>query len=489
MTGFASAAGRGPLVALSLPRHRHQLLYWHWSTPGRIRSHAAAVVTLACCLAALTAVLAGQLHEEFGAIGQTDAPEADATTGLYFALNDMDAQVANALLVGGEPALAVTKAKNLAIYATDRSTASRDLERATAAEADNAAAQRELSLVLDRIGQYEALAADAQLAAQQAHGAGGRAPASAVRYFQQATDLMQTGILPSVESLANVSAARLDTAYQGGRRAAVSGIVLAVVVGLLLAGTLVTLQLYLAARFRRLLNPALATATVLVLVFVAVTVDRLGAESGQLKVARQDSFGSIQALGLARAVSYNANADESRYLADPGRAGRYQQAFLSKSQQIANVGPVTISGYDAALAADIKAYQRDNADVRFGGYLGAEFRNITFPGERQAAVATLLAFQRYERDDRTMRALANHSLTAAVAYDTGTALSQSDGAFNQYDAALSSVIAVNSAAFTTAVTEGENGTASWYLALAALAGLLVAALTYAGVRRRLGEYR
>ncbi|HXT88626.1 MAG TPA: hypothetical protein VN714_05140 [Trebonia sp.] len=489
MTGFASAAGRGPLVALSLPRHRHQLLYWHWSTPGRIRSHAAAVVTLACCLAALTAVLAGQLHEEFGAIGQTDAPEADATTGLYFALNDMDAQVANVLMVGGEPALAVTKAKNLAIYATDRSTASRDLERATAAEADNAAAQRELSLVLDRIGQYEALAADAQLAAQQAHGAGGRAPASAVRYFQQATDLMQTGILPSVESLANVSAARLDTAYQGGRRAAVSGIVLAVVVGLLLAGTLVTLQLYLAARFRRLLNPALATATVLVLVFVAVTVDRLGAESGQLKVARQDSFGSIQALGLARAVSYNANADESRYLADPGRAGRYQQAFLSKSQQIANVGPVTISGYDAALAADIKAYQRDNADVRFGGYLGAEFRNITFPGERQAAVATLLAFQRYERDDRTMRALANHSLTAAVAYDTGTALSQSDGAFNQYDAALSSVIAVNSAAFTTAVTEGENGTASWYLALAALAGLLVAALTYAGVRRRLGEYR
>src|SRR6185437_10610664 len=165
MTGFASAAGRGPLVALSLPRHRHQLLYWHWSTPGRIRSHAAAVVTLACCLAALTAVLAGQLHEEFGAIGQTDAPEADATTGLYFALNDMDAQVANVLLVGGEPALAVTKAKNLAIYATDRSTASRDLGRATAAEADNAAAQRELSLVLDRIGQYEALAADAQLAA------------------------------------------------------------------------------------------------------------------------------------------------------------------------------------------------------------------------------------------------------------------------------------------------------------------------------------
>ena len=491
MTGFAAhgSASRGLLVALPLPQHRHQLWYWHWSTPGRIRSHAAAVVTLACCLAALTAVLAGQLHEEFGAIGQTDAPEADATTGLYFALNDMDAQVANVLLVGSEPALPATQAKNLAIYANDRSTASRDLERAAAAEADNAAAQRELSLVLDRIGQYEALAADALLASQQAHGAGGRAPASSVRYLQQATDLMQASILPSVESLANVSAVRLDTAYQGGRRAAVTGIVWAAVVGLLLAATLVTLQLYLGARFRRRLNPALAAATALVLVFVAVTVGRLGAESGQLKVAKQDAFGSIEALGLARAVSYHANADESRYLADPGRAAQYQQAFLSTSQEIANVGPVTISGYDTALAADIKAYQRDNADVRFGGYLGAEFRNVTFPGERQAAVATLLAYQRYERDDRTLRALAHDSLTAAVAYDTGTALSQSDGAFNQYDAALSSVIAINSAAFTTAVTEGENGAATWYRAFAALAGLLVAALTYVGVRARLGEYR
>jgi len=491
MTGFAAHGGdrRGLLVALPLPRHGLQHSYWHWSTPTRIRAHAAAVVALACCLTALAAALVGELHGEFGAMAQTDAPEADATTGLYFALNDMDAQVANVLLVGGAPALAATQAKNLAIYANDRLTASRDLERATVAEAGNAAAEQELALVLDRIGQYEALAADAMLASQQAHSAGGRPPAAAVGYLRQATDLMQASILPSVESLAEVGASRLDGAYQRGRTAALTGIVCAIVVGLLLAATLITLQLYFAVRFRRLLNPALATATVLVLVFAAVTAGRLGAESGQLKVAKQDAFGSIQALGLARAVSYDANADESRYLADPGRAAQYQQAFLSKSQQIANVGPVTISGYDAALAADIKAYQRDNADVRFGGYLGTEFRNITFPGERQAAVATLLAFQRYERDDRTLRALANGSPTAAVGYDTGTAPSQSDGAFNQYDAALSSVIAINSAAFTTAVTEGENGTATRYLALAALAGLLVAALTYAGVRARLGEYR
>ena len=59
-----------------------------------------AAVALACCLAALAGVLLGQIRGDFQAMGQRDAPEADATTGLYFSLNDMDAQVANVLLVG-----------------------------------------------------------------------------------------------------------------------------------------------------------------------------------------------------------------------------------------------------------------------------------------------------------------------------------------------------------------------------------------------------
>jgi hypothetical protein len=490
MSGLAAHAGegRGFPVALPLPVPRRHW-YWHWSTPGRLRAEALAVAALACCLAGLTAVLLGQLHGEFGAIGQTDAPEAESATGLYFALNDMDAQVANVLLVGGDPALSAGQAKILAIYGSDRSTADKDLQQATVAEAGNAAVEAELSTVLDRIGQYEALAADALLTSQQAHGGAGRAPASAVDYYQQATDLMQTAILPAVQALTTVSGTKLDTAYQHGKTGADGGIAWTAVLGLLIAAALIALQFRLAVRFRRLVNPALAAATVLVLVFVAVTVARLGDESSQLTVAKQDAFDSIQALSLARAISYDANADESRYLVDPARAAQYQQAFLGKSQQIANVGPVSYSGYEPALAADIAAYERDNSDVRFGGYLGTEFRNITFAGERQAAVATLLAFQRYEQDDRTLRAMAKTNPAAAVAYDTGTAPGQSDGAFNAYDGALSSVITINSTAFTAAIAGGEKDAGPGYLAFAVLAGLLAAGLTYAGVRPRLAEYR
>ena len=487
MTGLAVREGDGrELTSTSQPARRRR---GRWSSPARLRAAALTAVLLACCLSVLAAVLLGQIRGDFQAIGQRDAPEADATTGVYFALNDMDAQVANVLLVGGDTALAANRTQDLATYASDREVAEQDLQQAMVAEAGNPAAERELGQVLDRVGQYQSLAADALLVSQQSKSAAGHAPAAAIAYFHQATSLMQAGILPAVGSITTVSTAKLDSAYHGGKSAAGSGTGWLVLLGALLAVGLIALQFRLAVRFRRLVNPALVAATVLAVAFVAVTAARFNAESGHLDVARRDAFGSIQALTLARAVSYDANADESRYLVDPSRATQYQQSFLAKSRQIVNVGPVGISGYDAALAADIAAYQRDNSDVRFGGYLGAEFRNITFAGERRAAVATLLAFQRYERDDRTLRALAAKNLPAAVSYDIGTAPSQSDGAFNQYDAALSSVIGINSSMFTAAVADGEQGALGWELGLPALGLVLIATLTVAGVRPRLAEYR
>jgi hypothetical protein len=445
-------------------------------------------LVLACCLAAVIAVMFGRLDGEFQSIGTRQVPEVDAATGLYFSLNDMDAQVANVLLVGGNASLAADRADDLAIYGSDRAAADQDLQQATVTEAGNASAQGDLRSVLDRMGQYEALAADALLTSQQAGGSAGRPPAASVGYYQQATDLMQIGILPEVGSLTSVSASEVDTTYQAGLTTVRTGIVVVIVVGVLLVAAAVALQLYLMVRCRRMVNPALIAATLVAIALVVTAVAQLSAEAGHLRVAKQEAFDSIIALTQARAVSYDANADESRYLVDPGRAAQYQQAFLVKSEQIADVGPVGIFAYDAALAADIRAYDGNNSDVRFGGYLGTEFRNITFPGERAAAVRTLLAYQVYERDDRVLRALAKSNPSAAVAFDIGTAASQSDGAFNSYDAALSSVIAINSRAFTAAVAGGQGGV-GWDVGFPAGAAVILALLLLAGVRPRLAEYR
>jgi hypothetical protein len=461
-----------------------------WSTPARVRAWTVAAVLLAGCLAALMAAASGRLSDEFGSMGQRDAPEVNAATGLYFSLNDMDAQVANVLLVGGDAALAADRSQDEAIYASARATADADLQQATVTEAGNSAALGELRTVLGQLGQYEALAADALLCDQQAgQVTAGRAPATAVGYYQQATDLMQDDILPAVGSLTNVSAGELDGAYQAGQHAAGAGAALTAGAGLLLVAALAGLQVFLARRYRRMFNPALAAATVLAVAFTAMAAARLESAASDLTVAKEDAFGSVLALTQARAVSYDANADESRYLVDPGRAAEYQQSFLAKSQELADVGPVGILGYDAALGTDIAAYGKDNSDVRFGGYLGQEFSNITFPGERATAVATLLAYQRYEKDDRVLRATAKANLAAAVAYDIGTASGDSDSAFNAYDAALSSVIKINTGAFTRSLQSGSGAVSGWDAEYPGAAAALIAAATLAGVRPRLAEYR
>jgi hypothetical protein len=458
------------------------------STPGRTLSGAVAAVVLACCLAAVIAVAFGGLGGDFRSIGQRDAPEVDAATGLYFSLNDMDAQVANVLLVGGDARLAADRSQDLAIYQRDRLTADQDLQQAAATEAGSASAQSQLRSALNGIGQYEALAAEAILSDHQAASAAGRAPAASLGYYRQATAMMQANVLPAVASLTSVSAAELDATYQRGRTTALTGIIVVTATGLVVLAVLATLQAYLAVRYRRLMNPALIAATVITLGLTAAAASQLGAEAGHLKVAKQDAFDSIIALTQARAVGYDANADESRYLVDPGQAAQYQQAFLTKSQRLAAVGDVGIFGYDAALAADIGAYRANNADVRFGGYLGAEFRNITFPGERAAAVRTLLAYQAYERDDRALRALAKQNLTAAVAFDIGTAQGQSDWAFNQYDVALSSVTAINQDAFAGAVQAGQGGADGWNGVIPAAAAAAIAAGIVIGMWPRLAEY-
>src|ERR1700689_2221319 len=131
------------------------------STPAKIRTFAAAAVGLACCLAAVIAFASGALGGQFQAIGNRDAPAVNSTTGLYFSLNDMDAQVANVLLVGGDATLATDRAQDMKIYASDRATADADLTQALATSDGNAAAQRDLRAVLDGVGEYGPQAADA----------------------------------------------------------------------------------------------------------------------------------------------------------------------------------------------------------------------------------------------------------------------------------------------------------------------------------------
>ena len=460
------------------------------NTPERVRVLAAAAICVTVALAAVTAVVFASVSDGLQVIGHQAAPEVTATTDLYFHLNDMDAQVANVLLVGDQRGLGVGRAGALNIYAQDRTQADRALEQAGAVAGTSPSAGRALRTVLDGLGRYEALAAQAIYIDGQRPGQPGRPPAAALTAYRQATDLMRTSILPAAQDLTNAYAASLDATYQANRSSAEDGAAWLVLLGLAGVAILITLQLYVTLRHRRLLNPALALATLIVVVLAVAGATSLAAQAGHLQVAKKDAFDSILALSEARAVSYDANADESRFLVDPGRAAQYQQAFLTKSLRLANVGQVAIFGYDAALARDIGAYHASHADVRFGGYLGAEFRNITFPGERAAAQRTLLAYQVYERDDRHIRALNTQgNLRGAIAFDTSYAPGNSNWAFGRYDSALVSVIKINQDAFNQAVAAGQQGVRGWTWLIPGVAALLAIGAVLLGVGPRLAEYR
>jgi hypothetical protein len=462
-----------------------------WQTrPERVRAMAAAAVILSVLLGLVTAAIFGSVASGLRLIGSQAEPEVLATTDLYFRLNDMDAQVANVLLVGKQGGLGIDRQQAQAIYEQDRVQADQDLQRAAVVAGSVPSAQQSLRSVLDGLGHYEALAGEAMYLDGQGSGEPGRPPAAALILYRQATDLLQGSILPSARSLTNQNAATLDGVYQAKRSAAQSGARWVAVSGAGLLVVLVGTQIYFAVRYRRIFNPGLAGATLVAVALVAASAVTLSAAAGQLHVAKAEAFDSIIALSQARAISDDANADESRYLVDPARDGQYQQAFENKSQQLVQLAGAGIFQYDAALAQAISAYHANHADIRFGGYFGVEFRNITFAGERAAAEQTLAAYQVYERDDRHIRAL-NRSgdLRAAIAFDTSYAPGNSNWAFTKYDNALAGLIAINQRAFTGAIGAGQQDMNGWTGYIPAGAAILIIILALAGVRPRLAEYR
>jgi len=447
-------------------------------TPGRLRLLAAGVGVLAAVWALVLVVETRQARTGVTVLSQSRAPVVRAASDLYFALNDMDAQLANVLLVGDDTGLGVTRSQALDIFERRRVQGDADVQEVAAAVSDPAGA-RDIRGLLDGLGRYEALAAEVLL----------RPRADAVTAYRSATDLLRLTLLPLARDLADGQARTLEAGYAAERSRARATLAATAVLGGLLLVLLLVTQLYLTRRFRRLVNPALAAASLLVLGMLAASVLVEGVHLQRLRTAKSDAFDSLLVLEQARAVSYDANADESRYLLDPQRSEQYERAFQAKTQQLVDVGADSLAVFDQRLDAAVAAYRRDRSRVGWNGYLGSEFRNITFPGERAAAELALDRYREYQADDRRIRQLAGSGQRrAAVALCTSYAPGGSNYAFDRFDTALTSVITINEDVFRTASRADRDTLTAWWLVPAGGA-LVVLVLLVLGVRPRLGEYR
>jgi hypothetical protein len=450
------------------------------SLPGRIRTVAFLAVIALAAVFAVAWLGVQNARDGLRVIGHDAGPQVVATGDLYYALSDMDAQLAAVLLMGRETNLGSGRGAALQRYDARRSEAHRALLQGSNLARSDPAAQQTARSILDALGRYEQLAGQAmQLDAQQSHQAGPPSPQVGALY-RSAADVMKLDVLPKAYNLTLGNGATVRRTYESKHAAVLNGRTWVIVTGVLLIAILLGLQIYLARHFRRVVNPVLALATAGALVLIVGTAGLLTSQADHLRKAKEDGFDSVLSLSRARAISNNANADEIRYLLDPGLADTYEQVYLDKSQEILYVPAGNLDAYHREVD------QRVSKGSGFMGFLGTEALHVTLPGQRAALDRTLSGYEDVQQDDGRLRSLAAGAggRHAAIELRMGTASAD----FARYDQALVSLTAIHQSAFQDAIHAGDKGLGGWSAGLPA-AAVLIAVLVIIGVRPRLSEFR
>src|SRR5262249_6806784 len=137
------------------------------TTPPRIRAPTTlAVLTMAPLFLTTPPPLPGAREGPPG-IRPDAGRQGGATADPYFAPSDMDAQMANVLLIGSDRELTDGRAAALARYFQRRGEADRAVLQAAELARGDATEQRTVRAVLDALGRYERLAGQAMLLDEQ----------------------------------------------------------------------------------------------------------------------------------------------------------------------------------------------------------------------------------------------------------------------------------------------------------------------------------
>lgn len=451
-----------------------------WTTPKIFQAWLIAV-----CVAVLLyflAIAGGVTQYRFAmkTVGHDAPPSIVAAQHIKAGLAEMDADVANELLA--KPG---QNASTQQAYAQHRQEVSDSLETAAENVTYGDAERVPIRTILQGLGDYDAFVAQAGVF----HKRGG--DPEVLPAYHQASSMMHSTLFPAADALDKANSDMLTQIYAQQTAASSRASALVWVTGILLIAALAGLQLFLTRRVRRVVNPALLLATVLTIGLLFGTAAAFRAQGVHIKVAKEDSFDSVNALWHARATSYDANTAESRWLLDPGYATASANDFFTNIAKLASFGAG--DSYDTICnqASSINAPAGQWASLvqpDFHGDLADELRNITFSGEKEAAIDAIRTLGVYVAVDAQIRQLQNSGRHAdAIALCVGDAPGQSDWAFDRYDAALQRAIDINQKAFDLAVQRGDNclNAFTWLTPAVCIA---IAGLAAIGVLPRIREY-
>lgn len=427
----------------------------------------------ACTLLLITTIAAvqGQRYA-IKTIGKDTAPSIIAAQHIKSGLADLDANAANKLLldVGKNPT--AEKAYD------DRR---KEVVEATLAAAENItygdAERNPIRTLFVALGDYRLKIHEARIFQKQKNNT------ALLEAYRAGADIVDSTLLPAADALDRTNREALNRIYNEQKFTTGKYLFFVAISSIGLLAILVYLQIFLNRRMRRLLNPMLLLATAIAIFFIGSTFRALFSASTQLKIAKEDAFESIHALWQVRALAYSANGDESRYLLDAAMATKHEQAFATKVTKLVDIP-------NAETFKRVISSLTTNGETKagFNGLFADELNNITFKGEREAAIATLAAFGTYFEIDQQIRQLqqsGNHD--AAVALCIGNNQGQSNWAFDRFDSALDKTLAINQQAFDQAVDQGFKEIEGFEVT-APIVLSAIALLTLLGLLPRTKEY-
>lgn len=320
----------------------------------RLRLWTAAAVALIAALLITLVSGVSDARDDLHTIGSDTAPQAATAADLYYALADMDAQVANVLLIGHEEEIG-NKQSALRQLRRDRAAVSAAIQNLVDGGLGSEGRTVAQALLAD-LATYDSLTGQARLADDQVseRSAVGRPPALAINFYLTATALLHQDMLPAADRLGANAEAGLSDSTRDGRDSARTAALIVAALGVAAVAVLVAFQIVLTRRFRRVLNPGLAAVTLTVAVVTGLGASLLADHGQRLRDAKSEAFDPFSTLARTRAIASDANADESRYLILPDRADYYRAQFSDK------VAVLDTASGDAGLVQRLAAFKRDD---------------------------------------------------------------------------------------------------------------------------------
>ncbi len=397
------------------------------ATPGKMTAALAgcvvgAVVMALCALGAYSGA-----RQAVQTVGKDSVPSIVAAERILATLGDAHANAMNAVVTNeGEDGPSLKK------YRQDMDQVHADLLTAAQNITYGDDEKKPILALMTRLGEYERVLGRERVQSGD----------NAIATIVASNSLMRGQILPAAMELDQANFRHLTITYDAHRKHALLAALPFIIFALVTLAVLIGTQIYLFKKTRRILNPAMAAATAVALVFAVCCAFTLNSVETTLISLKKDSFDSIYALWKAKAIAYDANADESLYLIYNGRPAEQLKTFDSfktKAAELVDLEP------EEALAAiaDKK---------RIKGLLGDELANITFPGEEEAAKETLRTWVEYKKIDSQITGLLKHGhYKEALKLDLGADPGQSNRAFDRFDQALDKTLKINETVFRNSV--------------------------------------